>query len=447
MGWMHKLPGPLRTYKTEKFIRVDVPRVGVFFRVCQFLAFLLVLAQLYINDGWALSEVPGGIYNAWDEAGTMLASTNDVVAKRAVTAYCSNASYSYSSEGYSYDAPVCEGLLPAEITAKTPASVFYTTAYLETVTRGWPCAAGDAAARQAGCEAGGGIHFTRIYGQCGCVTQRAVYPLAVEEMGLALEHAFDTTIIGLSASSAERVEEGESDPNAMYSLVHFGNGTSQRFEAGQVVRLPLADWLRAANVTLWEKNENVSPDPTGAFPPMRTTGVNVKVSIVYTNADPQSRRAVPGKTQVHADISLSAEAGTWTGVGVETFWVQYPSLPRDVPQEYHLVECARTPPPHPRVPARSLALTPPPPSLLAFCPIGPCLVRSSCCSLVPCPVRADPTVDSSRLTLVRRKWKQGVLFNFATSGNIYQFDFFYLLQVVIGGLVLLKVTRPSHDLA
>ena len=47
MGWMEKLPKALRTYKTEKFIRVDVPRVGVFFRTCQFFAFLLVLAQLY----------------------------------------------------------------------------------------------------------------------------------------------------------------------------------------------------------------------------------------------------------------------------------------------------------------------------------------------------------------------------------------------------------------
>ena len=47
---------PAFQYKTEKFIRVDVPRVGVFFRFCQFLAFLLVLAQLYMDDGWAVKS-------------------------------------------------------------------------------------------------------------------------------------------------------------------------------------------------------------------------------------------------------------------------------------------------------------------------------------------------------------------------------------------------------
>ena len=86
-----------------------------------------------------MSEVPGGISNAWDEPGSMLASTNDVVAKRAATSYCNNRSHSYASEGYQYIMPDCVALLPAELTQKTVDSVFYTTAYLETVTRGWPC--------------------------------------------------------------------------------------------------------------------------------------------------------------------------------------------------------------------------------------------------------------------------------------------------------------------
>ena len=102
---LHALPAFLSTYKSEKFIRVDVPRVGIFFRVCQLLAFGLVFLNLYVNDGWALSEVPGGICNAWDEPGSMLSSTADVFAKRAATDYCSNPAYSYSAEGYTYDTP------------------------------------------------------------------------------------------------------------------------------------------------------------------------------------------------------------------------------------------------------------------------------------------------------------------------------------------------------
>ena len=77
-----------------------------------------------------------------------------------------------------------------------------------------------------------------------------------------------------------------------------------------------------------------------------------------SNIDKASGRAVPGKTQVHADVTLRAEHGTWTGTGVQTTWVQYPTLDRDTPQDFHLVE----------------------------------------------------------------KWKQGVLFQFHTSGLIYKFD-------------------------
>ena len=117
--------------------------------------------QLYMDDGWAMSEQPGGISNAWDEPGSMLASTNDVAAKRASTVYCDNPDYSYVSEGYIYDTPACEALLPAEITSKTSTSVFYTTAYLETVTLGWPCAASYADTRRVSCEAGGGAVFSQ----------------------------------------------------------------------------------------------------------------------------------------------------------------------------------------------------------------------------------------------------------------------------------------------
>ena len=304
-SFAEKLPAFLRTYKTEKFIRVDVPRVGIFFRVCQFFAFLLVLAQLYLNDGWALSEVPGGISNAWDEPGTMMSSTNDVHAKRAATEYCSNASYSYSSEGYSYVAPQCEALLPAELTSKTSNTVFYTTAYIETVTRGWACSSATAAAQRTTCQSGGGVFYERLTGQCGCVTQRAVYPLAVEEMGLAFEHSYDTSEkVGFRGSSAS--SEGNPD-DAMYSMVFFPNGSTTRFEAGEVVRLPLTEWIAAANITLKGRNDKVNPDPTGVLPPKRTTGLLIKVDIQYTNADRNSPTTSLGACPPH----LTALGDTW----------------------------------------------------------------------------------------------------------------------------------------
>ena len=64
-------------YKSIKYIKVDVPIVAVFYRFMQLIALGVACLQLYMNDGWALAETPGGMANAWDESGSMLASTDD----------------------------------------------------------------------------------------------------------------------------------------------------------------------------------------------------------------------------------------------------------------------------------------------------------------------------------------------------------------------------------
>ena len=66
-SFAERLPGFLRTYKTEKFIRVDVPRVGIFYRTCQLLALGLVFLQIYVDGAWAMSEVPGVIQTSATE--------------------------------------------------------------------------------------------------------------------------------------------------------------------------------------------------------------------------------------------------------------------------------------------------------------------------------------------------------------------------------------------
>lgn len=59
-------------YKSEKYIKVDVPAVAVLYRVCQFICLAGALfGPLYFQDAWALTETPGGMINAWDSMGTM----------------------------------------------------------------------------------------------------------------------------------------------------------------------------------------------------------------------------------------------------------------------------------------------------------------------------------------------------------------------------------------
>ena len=58
----------------------------------------MVLAQLYLNDGWAKGDAPGGISNAWTEPGGMLQQAITTPNLAELTGYCDNANYSYSPE-------------------------------------------------------------------------------------------------------------------------------------------------------------------------------------------------------------------------------------------------------------------------------------------------------------------------------------------------------------
>ena len=183
-------------YKSEKYIKVAVPQVAILYRVSQVVCLLGALgAPLYFRDAWALTETPGGTINAWDAPGSMEASNVDDGLASA-TRYCSSDDNSYSEGNHHLPSPECLALLPGELTHKTTGAVFFTTAYMETVTIGWPCANDVNNTRSAACRSEGGNSFSRNNGQCGCVTQSAVYPLAVEQMLLGFEHSYDTDLLG-----------------------------------------------------------------------------------------------------------------------------------------------------------------------------------------------------------------------------------------------------------
>lgn len=385
-GWL----STYLTYKSEKFIRVDIWQVAIFFRVCQVIAVGGTLLQLYLRDSWALVEEPAGSASGWGQAGRMENLSNT---PGYAPLYCSNANFSYSYSADSrYEEPICEPLLAAELVAKTTDSVFFTTAVVEAHTIGWPCAAADAAAKQAACAAGtygaystdaGGRYDARANGQCTCTTSRAIYPLAVEEMLLGFEHAYDTS----NAKSEFAVWRGSStDPAAAAKLdsnVSFINGSYVIVPGGDAILYPLKFWLDAADVDLDARNGFVQADATrGTHPPFRTTGVTVKVDVKYSNEGSDGKPVFFASTRkIDATIKLRAEYGTWAGMGSTNVWQSYPQAPRTTPQVFHFVE--------------------------------------------------------------RRR--QGVVFQFHVSGAVYVFDWVYLLRVFIQGLVLLKVAKIATD--
>ena len=140
---------------------------------------------------------------------------------------------------------------------------------------------------------------------------------------MAFEHAFATTDdFSWSGSSARA--DGTSEDERINTLLRYANGTEQTFAPGEPLSLPLHAWLHAANASLDDLNEAVPADPLGRLAPKRSTGINVRVDIAYSNVDRASGRPVPGRRKMHAEVSLQPEIATWTGTGTSSTWVRAP---------------------------------------------------------------------------------------------------------------------------
>ena len=99
LSWLDRiaarLPAGTLAYKSPKYIKVDIPWLAVVHRILQGLVMMLAMIQLYFNDAWALTEVPSGNSNGWDEIGSMRTSTSDPMLSSR-TRYCSNASHAWN---------------------------------------------------------------------------------------------------------------------------------------------------------------------------------------------------------------------------------------------------------------------------------------------------------------------------------------------------------------
>ena len=355
--------------------QVDVPGVAVTHKCCAFLAVLMSLLPLYMNDAWALTEAPGGVVNAWSDVGSM-ETANSAAGQPNRTNYCSNDEYTYVNGRHDLPRPECQALRPTELTLKTAKSIAFATSIIERTTTGWPCAIDANQSRWRECAQRRGLTTRRRNGQCICEIRRAIYPLQVEQMLMKFEHAYIVSG-NWRGSSASSLDAGE----GLWSELHYPNGTSLRFGAGEALEMTLADWLTAANVSLGEPNEAVGIDDGGRQAPRRSTGVQIRVDVSYSNIDPATGKAVIAKRSVHADVRLRSEYSTWTEMERETTWLRMPSMPRKHPSEFHLVE----------------------------------------------------------------REKHGVQFRFHISGAVYRFNFFVALQVVLSAVVLIQIAAVVAD--
>ena len=379
--WIRTHAPWLLYYQTPKYIKVDVPEVGVLYYTCVVIAMLVALLPLHFSNAWAMTEVPGGIVNAWSTQGGMPSTTS--VSPAALTApYCAEPwmlQLGQQQQQQQQTLP-CRLFRPSELTYKTEAAVAFTSALTETRTTGWRCADDGNLTRRTACSTRGGVPFQRQSGQCGCELRQTVFPFAVERMSLNFEHAY--VVEGSWRGSSVRALPGE---EGLWSELVFANGTRLRFDAGVALQLPLSEWLAAAGISLDAPNPSRRPGPSGITPNRRSTGTSLRVDISYTNLDPYSRRAVIGDRSVHAEVRLSSVLAVDVEVGRQSaVWVG------------------------------SAALRGGPPST---------------------PATALPGGPPSEFDIIDRH-RRGVVFKFHVTGQVYAFDFFVLLKVLLSAVVL-----------
>lgn len=384
----------LLTFRLEKTVTIQVWQVGFVYRLIQLIVVAYVSTSLYFNESWAYVETPMGSVNAWPEDGGFLDHAN--LGDYAPLSYCANSSFSYAYDAsFVMDNPSCETANPYEITTKLPGQLIFTTAFIEVSEIGWACAdAPTDTTERTACAIRGGVVTTRGGQQCVCLAKRTVYPVGVDRMSLAFEHAVQASTSGssfepLAASSNEPSDPANGVIGGIQSRIVFANGTVVAVDStdGAAIRMPLAGWLRAAatestsvvrNVSLDGYNYDLSADyrdPT-RFPPFRSSGVALQITIEYDNLNAHDSKPGYDNTQIYAFIRPKVMTAQWAGNGPITHYNSYPSGPAGA-QSYDKVF----------------------------------------------------------------RYRQGVVVSFQTTGRLYKMDWIYFLNSIVAGLVLMGVAK------
>ena len=239
---------PWLTYTTTNSLVVDVWQMGTLHSLLwSFLAFFTVYLTFFVGNTWAYTEVPVGAVNAYHGLSDEYLGARAADYGYCTTAWAHNASWS-SKPQFDYDTPQCIRRDDRFVVQKGRSGLHITTLYQEQHVLAWPCASDPAITQGAAaapaisgkrdeCAAGNGGELFVLQtatGQCSCNYTRTLYPLAVESLTIAFEHAFNTstslpptvTSHVLLAGSSQR--EPASDDEEL--LTYFRYRLSMRFE-------------------------------------------------------------------------------------------------------------------------------------------------------------------------------------------------------------------------
>jgi hypothetical protein len=340
------------SYRTNRRVKMQVYHIGVVYRVAQLGAVLYVAYTMYIGNLWAEEQseraapnprrtyspcltrrvrvrsrapslsAPRGVIEANPEFGDSPSRIDvaDFVAEGYT--FCSNASYSYalgSTPDRRFESPECRGEDMPEVTVRNGATVSFVTTYLEHEVIGFPCTT----AAPAACA--GRMISVENSGQCKCEAWTTVTPVAVEDMVISVDHAFNVErpMAGEGSWAGSSVVVPDAGLHGINTNLRFADGTHMHVPAGQRLSLPVRTWLQAAGIDLDARNPTMPPDVgDGRAPFYRTTGVRLDAVISYGNLDDKSSQ------EVEAKVSISASEGVMAGLGASVYHPVMRSGPR-----------------------------------------------------------------------------------------------------------------------
>ena len=367
-GWL--------SYRTHRFVRIDIWQVGLtYYALCGVIGGWIVY-DMYRQGAYSYSEVPLGIVNAWSNGlGTEVADAN--------FSYCSSPSHDYVySDSFRYQVPACLALSENELVTKGVNMLSFTTSVIETEEWRWRCGGSSHDERHAACEQHGGLVTSNhggVIGQCHCVSSTTYYARGVENLVIAIDHAFYASLrpaggssllsntaelngvsnVAACANMPPSPPGSDAEPCAVHPLdtrYTFPDGRTRRFTAGETVLIPLYDLisLSTGSRDLDSANHQANADcraqpscrerlPAGEdwadaaardaamqYPRYRTTGMRLTVDLLYTNRagyydSPRPFTPAPMfYSEVDCKINVTHEVVGWAGMGPQTFITSMP---------------------------------------------------------------------------------------------------------------------------
>lgn len=258
------------------------------------------------SKGWLRSELPIGQITAWAESGNY----SNQAAADTEAPFCDEAlndkyNYWFGSD-WIYANFSCKSLPSGERSLKRSGEIYIPTYFEETFsetsvanrTEGVPCE--TACAFQGDCpnkiRRSSGTDFFKFIGSmndfgqclCKCENTRNIFAVGAESIKVALE-----TMARVREEENMYREYFSTKGNNVLTVVRIPEGDGyvefKRFQPGEIVQLPLSDWLRLGGVqSLNEPNDQTLANSNTdsryqQYPMLRITGAEVVLSVNYHN--------------------------------------------------------------------------------------------------------------------------------------------------------------------